>query len=141
MANAVTGSPLSLHLAEKDDYTPIGQCQDYARWFETKGAPISVTVYQGAYHMFDTPGTVIWSPMVQTFGNCAVEANLDNGQWKCRDTNEILKDTNEINAYYKGCIKGGFRAGAHVGGDRKARQQVFENVQILLKSVFKMEQR
>jgi len=140
----VTGAPLSLHLAEKDDWCPAGPCEDYARWFEAQGAPTTVTVYQGVYHGFDTGparagsrehnSTVGFVKTAGTEGNCAVEVNVDDRQWKRLDTNEIFTDAAAIKAYYTHCKS----TGAHIGGDLKTRQQVFENVLSVLKSAFKL---
>lgn len=126
VASAVTGAPLSVHLAEKDDYTPIGPCQEYARWFEGKGVSVKTTVYPDAYHAFDAShfGFVNWLKDVQTARNCSVETDLNSWKSKRLDTNEVFPNVQALNAYYGRCMQ----RGAHVGGTPEARQQVVENV-------------
>jgi hypothetical protein len=70
----------------------------------------------------------------ETQGTCAVEVNVDDGQRKRLDTNEVFTDAAAIKAYYTHCMS----TGAHIGGDLKTRQQVFENVLSVLKSAFKL---
>lgn len=47
--------PLSLHVAELDDWTPPGACVRLGADARARGAAMDVTVHAGAYHGFDAP--------------------------------------------------------------------------------------
>ncbi|HXS41252.1 MAG TPA: dienelactone hydrolase family protein [Stellaceae bacterium] len=40
--------------SEKDDWTPADQCQALAQRAQEAGLPVSLKIYPGAYHAFDS---------------------------------------------------------------------------------------
>ncbi len=134
VASAVTGAPVSFHLGEKDDYTPIAPCRDYARWFESRGAPTTLTIYPGAYHGFDRPSEVRWFAKVQTGGDCTAEVDLDTGQWRRFDTDAVSSDVSALRDYHRRCAQ----RGAHIGGNAEAARQLVDNVLRFLKDKFRL---
>ncbi len=47
-------APLLILVGEKDDWTPAPDCQALAERAETAGYPVTVKIYPGAYHSFDS---------------------------------------------------------------------------------------
>ncbi|HKT17355.1 MAG TPA: dienelactone hydrolase family protein [Stellaceae bacterium] len=47
-------APLLILIGEKDDWTPADQCQRLAQTAQEAGFPVSIKVYPGAYHAFDS---------------------------------------------------------------------------------------
>jgi len=56
------GIPLAIHTGELDDWTPAAACVQLGDAARARGAPMTVTVYPGAYHGFDAPSgrIVVW---------------------------------------------------------------------------------
>lgn len=54
--------PLAIHTGELDDWTPAAACVQLGNAARTRAAPMTVTVYPGAYHGFDAPRgkIVVW---------------------------------------------------------------------------------
>jgi len=54
--------PLAIHTGELDDWTPAASCVRLGDAARARGAPMTVTVYPGAYHGFDAPRgkIVVW---------------------------------------------------------------------------------
>jgi dienelactone hydrolase len=48
-------APLLILIGEKDDWTPAEPCLQLAAAAREAGQPVSITVYPGAYHSFDSP--------------------------------------------------------------------------------------
>lgn len=66
--------PVAIHTGELDDWTPAPACVQLGDAARARGAPMTVTVYPGAYHGFDAPRgkVVVWKEV--TTG-----ANPDSG--------------------------------------------------------------
>lgn len=47
-------APLLILIGEKDDWTPADQCQALTQAAEGAGYPVTIKVYPGAYHSFDS---------------------------------------------------------------------------------------
>ena len=48
------GNPVRIHIGEKDEWASATACKDYVKRLQNKGKDISVVVYPGAHHGFDT---------------------------------------------------------------------------------------
>lgn len=48
-------APLLILIGEKDDWTPAEPCERLAAAAQAAGYPVSIKVYPGAYHSFDSP--------------------------------------------------------------------------------------
>ncbi len=46
--------PLLILAGELDDWTPAAPCQRLADWSQKKGQPVSIKIYPGALHSFDS---------------------------------------------------------------------------------------
>jgi dienelactone hydrolase len=126
----VTGAPMLMLLAGRDDYTPPGPCQEYAQWFKSKGADISVVVYANAYHGFDSLRAPTHAKNVVTGRGCDMKVDLDRFTIAIRATGEDI--TRTAAAYARGCLA----KGATVGGDSEGRRKSPEDVKAFLKRIF-----
>jgi dienelactone hydrolase len=51
-------APLLILIGEKDDWTPADDCRRLAEGSQTAGLPVTIKVYPGAHHSFDSPNPV-----------------------------------------------------------------------------------
>jgi dienelactone hydrolase len=51
-------APLVILIGEKDDWTPAAPCQQLAAAAERAGYPVTIKVYPGAHHSFDSPNPI-----------------------------------------------------------------------------------
>jgi dienelactone hydrolase len=129
VASRVTGAPIALLLAEKDDYTPIQTCDGFADWFRAQGAPVSVHIYPGAYHGFDGPGFPRWYPALDNFARC--EATFDIGTWTMiRGDRRDSMSSAATRDYLASCRQ----SGATVGGTGSAARQAHADVLAFLRA-------
>lgn len=132
VAQRVTGAPLLFLLGGRDDYTPAAPCQDYARWFQSKGAEATVIVYPDAYHGFDSNRAPVFVRDLVAGRNCSANYDLDRFTATIRASGENITAT--MGDYVRGCQS----RGATVGGDNEARRRAPADVATFLKRVFKL---
>ena len=51
-------APLLILIGEKDDWTPAEPCRKLAETARTAGYPVTIKIYPGAHHSFDSPNPV-----------------------------------------------------------------------------------
>ncbi len=129
----ITGAPMLFLLGGLDDYTPAAPCRDYAAWFQSKGVPVTVTVYPNAYHEFETGRPKAFFNTLVTGRNCDMAVDLDHFTVKIRSTGEDISKT--ASTYGRSCLNS---RGATMGSDGEARRKSPEDLRAFLKSVFQM---
>jgi dienelactone hydrolase len=126
----ITGAPMLMLLGGRDDYTPPTPCRDFAQWFKSKGADVTVIVYENAYHGFDSLRPPVHAKNVVTGRGCNMKVDLDRFVVTIRATGEDI--TRSVASYVRGCQG----RGAMVGGDSEGRKKAPEDVKAFLKKVF-----
>jgi dienelactone hydrolase len=51
-------APLLVLIGDKDDWTPAEACRQLAEGARAAGHPVTIKVYPGAHHSFDSPNPV-----------------------------------------------------------------------------------
>ncbi len=126
----IDGAPMLMLLGGRDDYTPPEPCRGFAEWFKSKGADVTVIVYENAYHGFDSLRPPVHAKNVVTGRGCAMKVDLDRYVVTIRATGEDI--TRTVATYVRGCQG----RGAMVGGDSEGRKKAPEDVKTFLKKVF-----
>src|SRR5258708_7228152 len=112
----LTKAPLLVLLGGRDDWTPAEACQDYARWFQSKGVDIRVITYPDAFHGFDSPQPPAFISSLANYKNCDRTTDVDALKvWSLPAHEDITKI---MAPYLRRCT----RRGATVGGDPAARR-------------------
>jgi dienelactone hydrolase len=125
----VTGAPMLWLLGERDDYTPIVPCREYAQWFASKGVETLVVVYPGAYHDFDSLRAPAFAGSLVSGRNCDVRVDLDRFTVMRRTNGEDITAT--ASTYGRNCLT----KGATVGGDRQKRDRALLDASPFLQKV------
>lgn len=77
--NKTTGSPITLFLGEKDDYTGVTQCVELERELKTAGGNVTSVIFPDATHSWDTNED--WNyPNAEVRMNCRFQEQAD-GSW------------------------------------------------------------
>lgn len=124
----LTGAPIMMALAGKDDYTPPQACIDYGNVMKAAGLDVEVHVYEGAYHDFDnTVAYFKMLPNAQTRRNCP-PGEIDPNTWVYRllETGETFKRFQDFAAAanFPKCLSTGVAVGNDFGSAKKAEQDV-----------------
>ncbi|NRR31793.1 dienelactone hydrolase family protein [Oxalobacteraceae bacterium] len=136
-AKPLTGAPIMMALAEKDDYTPIRPCQNFADMIKSTGQEIEVHVYPGAYHDFDnTVNYLRHSSTAETSRNCA-DREIDPDTWiyHILRIDKYFVDYNQFAAAVGNCVT---RGDVTTGNNVAAGKQSELDVQAFLRRVFKL---
>lgn len=135
----MTGAPVMMALAGKDNYTPPQSCVDYAGAMKAGGQDVEVHIYEGAYHDFDSVQPYFKNlSNAQSNRNCP-SSEIDPVSWK---RYKILKTGQEFDTYanfakvfdYAGCVV----RGAFAGSDAEAAKKAETDVASFLRRVFKL---
>jgi dienelactone hydrolase len=132
-AQQVSRAPILMVLGGAGDYTPAAACRDYAAWFSTKGVPVQVVTYDGAYHDFDIPEAPRFVQSLQSARDCKAEVEVESGTVRRLDTGEMLCDPGAITAYFRGCMQ----RGATMGGTPAALARAERDVAAFLRDTLR----
>jgi len=71
----VVERPIRMFHGTSDDYVPIAASRAYVRRLSEKGVDVTLTEYEGAYHIFDDPSldTVVKLPNALTWRHCQLK--------------------------------------------------------------------
>lgn len=119
---------------DKDDYTPIAPCQDYADRIAKAGTPVEFVVIPGASHKFDDDDTKrhrIHGAQI-TLEKCPIEIDISNFTAFDRFTGEQLRGE----AYQKVLKESCRSTGATVEGNRSHRASATDAALAFLRKVF-----
>ena len=127
------GSLLML-LGDKDEYTGLEPCKQWAAEFEKAGGKADITVFADAYHSFDGAPeltTPRYLPFAESFARCLVHVE-DDGQWNYRGRLYPAQLATYADLS-KTCVK----RGASVGTNLKAKSDATEAVKQYLTRIEK----
>lgn len=127
-----TGAPLLLQLAELDDYTPAPLCLAYAERIRAAGnARVTVKIYQGAHHGWESLGPVYDIAKAENFSRCRALIEDDGSYYVPQlDANMSADQYAEwarLNCAYRGDTKAG-------GGTPALKAQATEDLLSFLRS-------
>lgn len=121
----VSEGPIRIFHGTADDWTPIGQCQDYIRRLTDAGVDAALFAYEGAHHAFDNSSIQAAEVGVPALSprNCSF---VEEG-------GEIIDTgTGRIAGTRSPCV----RLGVHIGYDEKARDAVRADLLDFLQETF-----
>lgn len=133
----LTGAPIMMALAEKDDYVPARACIAYADVMKQAGQDVELHVYADAYHDFDnTVPYLKRGARVQTSKHCA-DREIDPASWqyKLLASGQTFDDYPAFAAKLGNCVT---RGDVTTGSNAAAARQAERDVQAFLRRVFKL---
>ena len=134
----LTGAPIMMALAGRDDYVPAAPCLAFADAMRAAGQDVEVHVYPNAFHDFDnTVDYVKRGDRVETSRACA-DREIDPLTWRYTflKTGESFTDYAGFAARLGNCVT---RGGVTTASDRASARQAERDVQAFLRRVFKLQ--
>ena len=123
--HATDKAPMLFLHGDADNFTPMAPCQDYAKWLQSMGNPVTFVSYPGAHHGFDSTMRVFELQRAPTLGTCDARYDLDKARFVRLDHVDNPQMTADARRkYFASCVG----TGASVGGDDKARADAFQQV-------------
>lgn len=118
---------------DADDYTPLAACREYAGRIGETGTPVDFFVVPGAQHKFDMDDTrrVFIRGAQRTSASCPIETDIETLSVIDRASGQRLGGE-ALAAAQRDCAA----TGAHVQGDRAARDQAATAIRAFLTRVF-----
>ncbi len=119
---------------EADDYTPIGACREYAGLIGQAGTPVEFVALPGAHHKFDSDDNrlILVRGAQRTREDCPLQFDVDSLSWSDRLSGERLSPEAMAEVNRSRCAA----LGAHVQGDRAARDEATRVVLAFLAKVY-----
>jgi dienelactone hydrolase len=77
IANYHAAAPLLILAGELDDWTPSAPCQRLADWTRHQGQPVSLKIYPGALHSFDSYAPVTRIPEARRGKGATIGGNAE----------------------------------------------------------------
>ena len=118
---------------DADDYTPITQCQDYAKQIGEAGTPVEFVTLPGAFHKFDYDDQrrIVLRGATRTAADCSLELDIDT--LVTYDHNSGQRVSGDA---YKQALKTCSATGASVQGNKAARDAAGQVTVAFLRKVF-----
>ena len=118
---------------DADDYTPITQCQDYAKQIGEAGTPIAFLALPGAFHKFDYDDQrhIVLREATRTTADCSMELDIDTLTTYDHNSGQRLSGD-----AYKQALKTCSAIGASVQGNKGARDAAGQATVAFLRKVF-----
>jgi dienelactone hydrolase len=129
---STTGRPVLVMLAERDDYNFASDCADYARRMVNAGNPaVTVKIYKGAQHNWETMGEVIYMARAENYSRCKGSIEADGAiTMAVKDGPRLMKSA-DVFAYLRThCMTMGVHVG---GGTEKLRGEATADLMRFLK--------
>jgi dienelactone hydrolase len=119
---------------DKDDYTAIEPCQDYAQRIGNSGTPVEFLVIKGARHKFDSDDTkrVYVARGQKTLARCPIEIDINTLYSYNRFTGQLLSKEAYDSTLRDVCAG----IGATVEGDKQYRDEAGRGVVSFLEKTF-----
>ena len=97
IANYHAAAPLLILAGELDDWTPSAPCQRLADWTRHQGQPVSLKIYSGARHSFDSYAPVTRIPEARRGKGATIGGNAEAREDSIREVEvffgRYLKDS------------------------------------------------
>lgn len=115
------GAQLFLMLGEADTYAGVPACKEFGERLKKKGGDVTVRVFAGAKHDWDTPGRESWSDAKgENFSQCIYD-EIQPGTWIERKSRIKIEDNGKRTGKSKDAqarcvtigVSGGYSAKAH----------------------------
>jgi dienelactone hydrolase len=126
------GAQLFLMLGEADTYAGVAPCKEFGERLKKKGGDVTVKVFAGAKHDWDTPGRESWSDSKgENFSQCIYD-ETEPGTWIERKSRIKIEDNGKPTGKSKEAqarcvtigVSGGYNAKAHADSTALIRQIV-----------------
>ncbi len=112
----VTASPVHVFVGELDNWTPPAPCVRQVETMKSRGRDWGITLYEGAYHAFDTPRDGIRDvPSAYGYGGCDLALRADGTDYDA--ASGYLLNRAERRLAFEACGKKG---SVKIGGNRAA---------------------
>jgi dienelactone hydrolase len=132
----LTGAPIMMALAGRDDYTPAAPCLAFAEAMRAAGQDVEVHVYADAYHDFDnTVDYRKWHERAET-GRACEDRQIDPVTWQYSflKSGESFTDYAAFSKRLGNCVVRGVTSASNPAAARQAEA----DVRAFLRRVFKL---
>ena len=127
----MTGAPMLVLIGEKDDWTPAERCVDCIEEIQGAGYDARITVYQNAYHAFDSDNKVVY--LKRAFNTTKCQAVIKANGLAVEVTSGLPMDTPEqLKKVWESCTT----RGVHYGKNDSAKEQSLEQVKRFVTEIY-----
>ncbi|MDP6906795.1 MAG: dienelactone hydrolase family protein [Candidatus Thalassarchaeaceae archaeon] len=118
--NRWSTAPISILHGSDDDYTPVHFVEKISEMIRSQRGNISLHIYPGAHHAFDSEEDVKWLPNAIRLDHRHVEIDMNGDLWAEKTPGEIIS-LNEPH-HRLAAFQFAQNIGAHAGGNPDARE-------------------
>jgi dienelactone hydrolase len=134
-----SAAPLHMLLGADDRYVGVEGCKEYGKKFAGAGGNLTLKIYPGAQHGWDTPGATHWSDAAgQNSKNCVYD-EISPGTWIERSSKIKVTENNRPTATAKSATAHCMTLGVSGGYDAAARTQSMQDIRGFVREAFKLQ--
>jgi dienelactone hydrolase len=133
------GAPLTMLLGGSDAYVGTASCREFAQKFKAAGGRLTLTVYDGARHDWDFPGSTAWTQSrAQNSSKCIYE-EVQAGKWIERSTKIVTYDKGKPTAEAGKARAACMTIGASGGYDATTAKRSWQDIAVAVKTAFRLD--
>ena len=130
--------PLHMLLGERDHYAGTESCREFGEKYAAAGGNLTLTVYPGAQHDWDVPGTTHWSDAAgQNISKCVYD-EISPDTWVERGSKIIVSQNGKPTASLRKAQAKCKTPGVSGGYSPEARAQSMQAIRGFLSAAFKL---
>jgi dienelactone hydrolase len=134
-----SSAPLHMLLGADDRYVGVEGCNEYGKKFASAGGNLTLKIYPGAQHGWDTPGATHWSDAAGQNGKNCVYDEISPGTWIERSSKIKVMENNRPTATAKSATAHCMTLGVSGGYNPETRAQSMQDIRSFVRHAFKLQ--
>ncbi len=136
--HAASGAPLHILLGEHDTYAGTESCKEFGEKFAAAGGNLTLKIYSGAQHDWDSPGSAHWNDAAGQNSSKCVYDEVSPGTWIERGSKIAVMENNRPTPTAKKATAHCMTLGVSGGYSAKVHAETLQDIRGFLREAFKL---
>jgi dienelactone hydrolase len=136
---AANSAPMHMLLGADDRYVGLDSCREFGKRFAAAGGNLTLKVYPGAQHGWDTPGSTHWTEAAGQNSSKCIYDEVAPGTWVERGSQIKIAENNRPTATAKKATAHCMTLGVSGGYNAQVRAQSMQDVRGFVREAFKLQ--
>jgi dienelactone hydrolase len=131
-------APLHMLLGANDTYAGVEPCREFAKKFEMQGGKLSLKIYPGAQHGWDTPGSTDWTDGAGQNASKCVYDETSPGTWILRGSHIKVTENYKTTGNRKQALAACMTLGVSGGYSAQVRAKSLQDIRGAIREAFQL---